>query len=76
MEKAQSKELNNLELREEMKRIKVLNVSKNTVKINSLQEYNAAEGALMTMMKSSIKSTNLDSENRDTFTDIGTVMEF
>jgi len=54
LEKAQSKELNNLELREEMKRIKVLNVSKNTVKINSLQEYNAAEGALMTMMKSSI----------------------
>ncbi len=56
-----------------MERIKVLNVSKTTVKINSLHEYNAAEGAQKTMMLSTVKTTNHDSENRDTFTDIGTV---
>ena len=56
-----------------MERIKVLNVSKMTVKIHSLHEYNAAEGAQMTMMVSTVKTTNHDSENRDTFTDIGTV---
>ena len=51
----------------------MLNVSKKTVKISGLHEYNAAEGAQLTMMMSSIKTTNHDSENRDTFTDIGTV---
>jgi len=57
-----------------MNRIKVLNVSKNKVKVNSLQEYNAAEGAAKTVMKS--QSTNIDSEIRDDFTDNCTVMEF
>jgi hypothetical protein len=65
--------MNNLELRAEIERIKVLNVSKKTVKISGLHEYNAAEGAQHTIMMSSIKTTNHDSENRDTFTDIGTV---
>ena len=64
-DKAQSKELNNPELKQELDKIKILDVRKKQEKINSLHEYNMPEGGMMTLMVSTMKTTNHDSENLD-----------